>query len=168
MVTRDVPAGHVLTADDLGVENVKGTGDVAFISGSDRDSQVGRPAAVDLVAGQPLVAADLGAAPSDLASGQAVVAIPLQSGAFPPRLAAGDHVLVIDTGTASTAIAPTPAAPPQSIPATVISVDQTGGSLQGTQGETVVSLRVPSASVEDVARAGAAGHASIAVLPPDG
>lgn len=166
VVTRDVAAGHVLQADDLGIASVRGTGDVPFIPASDRDREIGRPAAVDLVAGQPLVQADVGQAPSSLSDGQAVVAIALQAGQFPPGLAAGDGVLVVDTGGATPGLGAQQATPPSPVRATVLKVDDSSTSFQGTQRQTVVSLRVPSDSVLDVARAAAASRASIALLPP--
>lgn len=169
VAARDVAAGQVLQADDLRVSTVGGSGDVAFLPASQRAAEIGRPAAVDLVAGQPLVAADVGRALSQVGAGQAVVALALQAGAFPPALAAGDRVMVVDTGTATAAsVGTAPAAPPPAVLATVLRVDDAGSALQGVQRETVVSLRVPAQSAAAVARSAAAGRASLAVLPPGG
>jgi SAF domain len=98
-VARDVPAGHVLEAADLRVVHVSSDGGVSSVSAADEDSLVGRPAAVSLVAGTLLSRAEVGTPPA-VDSGEAIVAVALKAGQFAPALATGDHVAVLDAGSA--------------------------------------------------------------------
>lgn len=94
IIRRPVPAGAVLSADDLAAVKMAPAKGVAFIAAADQSKVVGRPAAVPLLPGSLLVGAELGS-PAGLDDGQAAVGILLEPGRFPPGLRAGDHVAVV-------------------------------------------------------------------------
>jgi hypothetical protein len=98
VVRRPVPAGAVLSADDLAAVKMAPAKGVAFIAATDQSKVVGRPAAVPLVPGSLLVGAELGS-PAGLGDGQAAVGLLLDPGRFPPGLRAGDHVAVVSAPT---------------------------------------------------------------------
>jgi len=170
VVTRPVPAGHLLAAADLRSVRVSGPGAAGWLPAAVEATVVGRPVAVPLLAGAPLTAAELGAGNS-LLTGQDTVAAALKAGQYPPTLAPGDRVAVIATGppggsptgsggTGST----TTGSLPGPLGATVTGVDPapTGGD-----GVTVVSLQVGDADAATLARLGAAGQV-VLVLRPTG
>lgn len=85
-----VPAGHVITGDDVRATSV--AGDVRAIAASDVSTVVGRTAAVDLVPGQ-LLNRDMLTAAAVPAAGQAMVGLALAPGRFPADgLRPGDRV----------------------------------------------------------------------------
>ena len=101
VMARTVQAGQVITAGDLEVVNVsQDMGGLTVINSSEEDAVVGRPAATTLYNGTPLVVAELG--PVQLPSGDSVMAVNAKLGSYPPSIAAGDEVEVIDDQTAST------------------------------------------------------------------
>src|ERR1019366_10149009 len=86
VLSHPVDAGDVITASDLGLATVStGTSGIAFITAGNESTVIGRPAAVAMPAGAPLIAADLGSLPPP--SGQAVVAVLIKPGDAPPSLA---------------------------------------------------------------------------------
>ena len=161
-----VDAGDVITASDLGLATVStGTSGIAFITAGNESTVIGRPAAVAMPAGAPLIAADLGSLPPP--SGQAVVAVLIKPGDAPPSLAPGAAVWVVITTpqTQSTGGASSPATPATApVAATVTAVDTPSDSAI-TQG-VIVSLSLPSSDVQTVTTAAAAGNVSLALVPP--
>ncbi len=165
-VARHVPAGQVLDAADLATVHVTVDPGLRPIPASEQPRVVGRPAAVPLLPGALLTPAELGA-PSTLGSGQAVVALALKAGRFPPALASGARVLVADTGAgsgttpadgSSAVLADTPLAES----ATVVDVQRPADETQDT---TVVSLQVTASSASRLAAAGAADRVALVLLP---
>jgi Flp pilus assembly protein CpaB len=161
-----VDAGDVITASDLGLATVStGTSGIAFITAGNESTVIGRPAAVAMPAGAPLIAADLGSLPPP--AGQAVVAVLIKPGDAPPSLAPGAAVWVVITTpqTQSTGGASSPATPATApVAATVTAVDTPSDSAI-TQG-VIVSLSLPSSDVQTVTTAAAAGNVSLALVPP--
>ena len=128
---------------------------------------IGRPAAVAITAGAPLIAADLGSLPPP--AGQAVVAVLIKPGDAPPSLAPGAAVWVVittpETQSTGLSLSPTPAASATApIAATVTAVD-TSSDNAITQG-VIVSLSLPASDVQTVSTAAAAGNVSLALVPP--
>jgi Flp pilus assembly protein CpaB len=168
VLSHPVDAGDVITASDLGLATVStGTSGIAFITASNESTVIGRPAAVAMPAGAPLIAADLGSIPPP--AGQAVVAVLIKPGDAPPSLAPGAAVWVVittpatqSTGGASSPTAATSA--PAPVAATVTAVDTPSDSAI-TQG-VIVSLSLPSSDVQTVTTAAAAGNVSLALVPP--
>ncbi len=166
VLAHPVDVGGVITASDLGLATVStGTSGIAFITASKESTVIGRPAAVAMPAGAPLIAADLGSLP--LPAGQAVVAVLIKPGDAPPSLAPGAAVWVVITTpeTQSTGLSPSPtSATSAPLAATVTAVDTPSDSAI-TQG-VIVSLSLPSSDVQTVTTAAAAGNVSLALVPP--
>jgi Flp pilus assembly protein CpaB len=166
VLAHPVDVGGVITASDLGLATVStGTSGIAFITASKESTVIGRPAAVAMPAGAPLIAADLGSLPPP--AGQAVVAVLIKPGDAPPSLAPGAAVWVVITTpeTQSTGLSPSPtSATSAPLAATVTAVDTPSDSAI-TQG-VIVSLSLPSADVQTVTTAAAAGNVSLALVPP--
>ena len=165
VLSHPVDVGDVITASDLGLATVStGTSGISFITAANESTVIGRPAAVAMPAGAPLIAADLGSLPP--AAGQAVVAVLIKPGDAPPSLAPGAAVWVVITTpqTQSTGLSPssTPATAP--VAATVTAVDTPSDSAI-TQG-VIVSLSLPTSDVQTVTTAAAGGNVSLALVPP--
>jgi len=166
VLSHPVEVGDVISASDLGLATVStGTSGIAFITAGNESTVIGRPAAVAMPAGAPLIAADLGSVPPP--AGQAVVAVLIKPGDAPPSLAPGAAVWVVITTpeTQSTGLSPsaTPAATTP-VSATVTAVDTPSDSAI-TQG-VIVSLSLPASDVQTVTTAAAAGNVSLALVPP--
>lgn len=152
-----VSVGHVLTAQDLRqvpVGRVIG-GDV--VPASEIDTIIGRPLAYALPRGALLPRSALGS-PQVPPDGQALVAVAVKPGQFPPELAAGTRVAVV--------VVPDDAASTGSAARTwnaVVSSVRAGADGQ----ETVVSLQLPEASAKQVA-AVPPGQMAIVALPRGG
>jgi Flp pilus assembly protein CpaB len=166
VIAHPVDVGDVLTASDLGLATVStGTSGIAFITAGNESTVIGRPAAVAMPTGAPLIAADLGSLPPP--AGQAVVAVLIKPGDAPPSLAPGAAVWVVITTpeTQSTGLSPSPtSATSAPLAATVTAVDTPSDSAI-TQG-VIVSLSLPSSDVQTVTTAAAAGNVSLALVPP--
>jgi len=162
-VARAVPAGQVLSAADISEVRIAAGDGIRPVPASERRQVVGRTAAVPLVAGSLLTMAQVGP-PSVLATGEAVVGLALKSGQFPPGLAPGARVRVIDTGAAATASA-SPSGDAGAVlarTATVVAVSAPGVDGSAT---TVVSIKAASAEADRVAVAAAGGRAALVLLP---
>jgi hypothetical protein len=146
VMSQTVPAGEVITASDLQVVNVsQDMGGLSVISSSEEDAVVSRPAATTLYGGTPLVVAELG--PVALPAGESVMAVNAKLGSYPPSIAAGDQVEVIDDQTTSTSTSSAPAVTGP-VSAAVVAVDDEDG---------VLSLQLPSDQAMELAPAAASG-----------
>jgi SAF domain len=96
VLRNDVIAGQIIEADDLGVARVSADGGVRLVSSSARDDVVGRPAAVNLLAGTLLVADAVGSA-DGLETGTAVMSVPVPRAQLPDGLDTGDQVTIYAT-----------------------------------------------------------------------
>ena len=168
VLAHPVDVGDDITASDLGLAAVSmGTSGIAFITAANESTVIGRPAAVAIPAGAPLIAADLGSLPPP--AGQAVVAVLIKPGDAPPSLAPGAAVWVVittpETQSTGLSASPTPAtSAPARVAATVTAVD-TPSDTAITQG-VIVSLSLPTSDVQTVTTAAAAGNVSLALVPP--
>lgn len=159
VAARSLPAGHVLAPADLAAASLPATSAVASLPAALETSVVGRPLAVPLLAGSLLTPADLGP-PAGVSAGEAVVAIAVKAGQYPPVLGPGDAVLILDTAT-TTAGAPagSTSAP---VPAVVLAVD---AAPAGSPATAVISVQVAGPSAATVADLAAAGDASLVLTP---
>jgi len=164
-VIRDVPAGRILTDGDLAVVRISVDPSLRPILASARDSVLGRPAAVPLVAGTLLSDAELGAAVA-LPPGQAVIGVPLKPGQYPPGLAPGARVEVADTGADSAASGQPSGGDLQdqieTVPAVVVGV--TAPAADSGDPTTVVALQLAARRAPALAAAGAAGRVVVVLL----
>jgi hypothetical protein len=148
VMSQTVQAGQVISTGDLEVVNVsEDMGGLTVIDSSEEQAVVGRPAATTLYSGTPLVVSELG--PVQLPTGESVMAINAKLGSYPPSIAAGDEVELIDDQTASTSTssgAPVVTGP---VSAAVVAVDDEDG---------VISLQLPSNQAMALAPAAASGN----------
>jgi hypothetical protein len=144
-----------VTADDLAVAHLSGSG-VHGIAASYANQLVGETAQANLPAGTLLTAQML--SPSSVpGAGQQLVAVALKPGAFPPSLAPGRMVSVLQVGGANSGgVRPTVLV----AAARVLQVEPDSSS-----GVTVVSLVVGGQQALAVAQASASGAVSLSVLP---
>jgi hypothetical protein len=151
-----VSAGQVLTADDLAVAHLSGSG-VHGIAATYAGELVGQTAQANLPAGTLLTAPMFSPSPLP-GAGQQLVAVALKPGAFPPSLAAGGSVSVLQVSPANGGGGMTPSVLVPS--ARVLQVQPDPAT-----GVTVVSLVVDSSHALAVAQASAAGAVSLSLLP---
>lgn len=160
-VVHAVPAGSVITSDDLKVIEVAGLDD--SIAASDVNDVAGSTAAVGLVAGQVLTP-DVVAANPVPGKGERVVGLDLDATRAPVGLQAGDVVMVLAVPPAGDASAPDDLESPTVLAeaATVLSADHIEGA--GTRLTLVVAQDVAAR----VASFGAAGRVALVQTPLGG
>lgn len=159
-LARPVTVGHVLTEEDLRQVPLPDDTGVGLIPASQQASAVGQPVAYALPAGTLLSRADFGS-PQVPPPGQAVVAVAVKPGQFPPVLAAGTTVSVIAVPGNNTGLSQ-PFAPGGSWTAVVTDV-----STPANDQSTVVALVLPTANARQVA-AIPSGQLSLMALSPGG
>jgi hypothetical protein len=159
-LSRDVPLGATVTADDLRIAHVASDPALQPMGANARGQVVGRHAAMALPAGTLLTQSMLTDtfAPGP---GQALVAVALKAGEMPARpLAAGDHVLAV-TGVAQANGAGAPSGSGSSLPVVVADVGPAT-----PDGTVVVDVVVASSDAASLARQAAAGSVALVLLGP--
>lgn len=154
MVVKDVPAGHVISRDDLSTVNV--AGGVTAVAGSNIDSVVGEVATVELLP-NTLLQRSMVTSASPLPASSAMVGVELKPGQLPATgLSAGAQVQVLQlpnkTATALAASGSentTVLSGSATVYATTPDPSQTGG--------TLATLIVPKADAAAIAAASSAG-----------
>lgn len=154
-----VSVGQVLTAQDLRQVLLSADIDTGVIPASQEQSVLGQAVSFSLPGGSLLSRGDLGQ-PHVPAAGQAVVAVGVKPGQFPPDLAAGMTVSVIVVPSSGTGTSPVASGGPWSAVVT-------GVSAQTNDDSTVVSLQLPIASARHIA-AMPTGQLSLMVVPAGG
>lgn len=160
VVSRAVPAGHVIESGDLSAARLSGS--VRAIAASDLQTVVGSTAAVGLVSGQVLNRDMLSIAPVP-AAGQSMVGLALKPGQFPADgLAIGDRVLVVLLPAATDLAGSGPGA-------RAITVgDLYGLRADSTGSDTLVTLIVPLDTANRILEQGAAGRVGLVKVTPGG
>ncbi|MGW9205679.1 SAF domain-containing protein [Embleya sp. NPDC055664] len=158
-LSRAVPAGHQLSADDLRPVSVAADGGVGLVSVNEKASIVGRIALGALPAGTLIQRDLLGSADAYPPPGHAVLALPVKQGGL-PALRPGQRVAILDGGTRQPGNTGGPGDADRSIPvvATVIAVDAMSDNGPGA----VVSLLMETAAAQAVSRV---GDPRLAILP---
>jgi len=162
-LARPVTAGHLLTGGDVRAVQVAADAGLDLLPATASGSVVGRPVAYALPAGSLLTHAVLGPAQVP-AAGEAVAAVGLRAGQFPPDLQPGARVAVLVSAGADPAAGGggggggTPPTVGTSWTGVVLGVEVGGG-----EQTTVVSLRLSEADARAVA-AVAAGRLTLVVL----
>lgn len=156
-LARPVPVGHILTAQDVKQISVAADSAIDAMPASAASSVVGQPIAYSLPAGSLVTRSALGA-PQVPASGEAIAAIGLKPGQFPPELMPGTRVAVLVTPEQNTA----PNEQPTSWTAVVTGI--TGGE---TEQITVVSLQLSDPDARELAAA-PAGQLSLVAIAGGG
>jgi hypothetical protein len=162
-VARAVPAGQLVEERDLTVVRISTDPGLRPLPASARDAVRGRPAAVPLVPGTLLTAAQLGA-PATLGPGEAVIGLALKPGQFPPGLAAGASVLVAEAGGDSPGTPPAVGGALRAVRATILEV--TAPADAAADPGLVTAVKLPAAAAPALAAAGAAGRVVVVVLAP--
>ena len=158
VMSQTVPAGEVITASDLQVVNVsQDMGGLSVIDSSEEDAVVGRPAATTLYDRTPLVVAEL--SPVQLPTGDSVMAMSAKLGSYPPSIAAGDEVEVIDVQTASASTSSPAPVVTGPVDAAVVAVDDVDG---------VISLQLPTDQATTLAAAAASGNLVLLLISGGG
>jgi hypothetical protein len=162
-LAHSVTVGQRLAGGDLRSVSIMAGSGVDTISASDSSTIIGQPVAVSLPAGALLTRAEIGAA--TMPAGQALVAVAVKAGQFPPSLAAGAHVHLILTPSTSAPTNVTAAAAASPIGQTesgwvaIVTDVQTLPNEQGS----VVSVLLSQADAERVASV-ASGQINIIVV----
>lgn len=110
VLARQVTVGQVLSTQDIRQTSVSAGNDLGAIAAGELATVVGQLVAFSLPAGSLLTRAALGA-PQVPPSGQAVVAVAVKPGQFPPNLSEGARVAVIVTPSANATGGAAPSAP---------------------------------------------------------
>ncbi|WP_027946967.1 SAF domain-containing protein [Amycolatopsis taiwanensis] len=159
-LARPVAVGQVLTAQDLKQVNVAVDPGVSVMDVSQAASVVGKTMSTSLPAGA-LLTPDAVSGAGVPAAGQALAALSLKAGQFPPEVSPGTHVSVVFVpGQAGAALASPPAPYSTTVwPAVVTSV-----TAPPNQQNTVISVQVSPAAAHQIA-AVPAGQLSVVMLP---
>jgi Flp pilus assembly protein CpaB len=155
VAAKPVPAGHVISRDDLGTAMAAGS--LRAIAANDVATVVGQTARVPLVEGQLLNRGMLTAQPVP-APGEAMIGLSLKPGQLPgDGFTAGDRVQVVVTGAGQDAAAATALAADPRVLAEAARVYAVRPD-EATGGNTLVTLLVPAEVGARLAVYGAAGQ----------
>lgn len=144
-LARPVTVGQHLSPRDVREVSVSTDTGLAVVPAASKARVVGRPVAYSLPAGALLTKDLLGAAAVP-PSGQAVAAVGLKAGQFPPGLQPGDQVAVVIAPPGDAASSTAPSSDVSSWSAVV-----TGVRTDGTDQTTVVSLQMAQADARALA-----------------
>lgn len=158
-----VAVGQVLTAKDLKQVNVVVDPGVSVVDASQAPSVVGKTMSVSLSAGALLTPDAVGGGGLPTV-GQALAALSLKSGQFPPEVVPGSHVSVVFVPAQAGAAVASPSAPDPSMvwPAVVTSVTS-----PPNQQITVISVQLGESAARQVA-AVPAGQLSVVMVSGGG
>jgi hypothetical protein len=156
-LARDVQAGQVLSAQDLRVAELSGSG-LKALAASGESFVVGQTVTATLPAGTLLNPSMLSAAPLP-APGWQLVAVAVKPGGVPEQAVPGRDVGLVQVVTGSAGGA---AATPNVLVARARLVSIRTDTASGLQ---VLSVQVPQAAVVAVAQASAAGTIVVTLLP---
>lgn len=162
-LAQSVSVGQMLTARDLKQVNVAVDPGVSVVDASQAVSVVGKTMSTALSAGA-LLTPDAMGADGFPAEGQALAALSLKSGQFPPEVAPGSHVSLVFVPGQSDAAVTSPPTPDQSTvwPAVVTSVTS-----PPNQQITVISVQLGEAAARQIA-AVPAGQLSVVIVSGGG
>ena len=157
-LAESVERGQAISSTDLRLVYVATDDPIAFLSGEAAPGLVGLTAVADLEEGTILTAAHL-VARTLLDTSEGVVGLALAPGEYPtPFLAPGDMVDVVITDIASPPLGET------SVNLLFSSAEVFDVADLGSQGQRFISLRMPSESAAEVARAAASGQVRLVLV----
>ncbi|MPZ79677.1 MAG: flagellar biosynthesis protein FlgA [Actinophytocola sp.] len=167
VLARPVSVGQLLSTQDLRQVAISTDVGLDAVPAGDSATVLGHPVAYSLPTGALLTRGSVGA-PAIPATGQAVAAVALTAGQFPPALAPGARVAVLVSATSSTAGTPSTnesavAAPVAQWAAMVVDVGASGADQQ----TTVVSLQLAEVDARQLAVA-PTGQIDLVVLSGGG
>jgi Flp pilus assembly protein CpaB len=159
VVTQQVPAGHVVTAEDLSTVDV--AGGVVAIAGSNLPSVLGQTATVDLLPNTLLQRSMVTAAPV-LAADEAQVGVALRAGQLPADgVLPGDTVQVLQLPAKDAAASGAAATATVLVPQARVFSERPDPSVAGGW---VVTVTVPTTSAAAVATASGLGAAALVMV----
>lgn len=163
VVARPVSAGATIGLDDLTVAQVAPDPALRPIGATERESVVGRTAAIDLTPGSLLVEDALGPARA-LAVDEAIVGVAVAAASAPTTaLAVGDRVQLVETQSAPTTSSV--GTPTQSVLAEGRVTDVTDSSSTSGNGAVQLAVAVPGVAAPSIAAASADGRIAVVVIP---
>jgi len=162
-LARGVSVGHVLSMQDLRQVNVAVDPDVSVVQANQATSVVGKTMSTTLPAGSLLTPNAITASLLP-GQGQAIAALALKAGQFPPEISPGSHVMVVLVPNQVGALSPSPRSGDASWgwPAVVTSV-----SAPANEQITVVSVQLDEPAARQVA-AVPSGQVSLVMLATTG
>lgn len=165
VVRHDVPAGTVLTPDDIGTVHAAAPDSLHLITEAEQESVIGRATSVPLPA-RSLLTREALAQRAFPPAGQAVLGVALKPGRLPPGLVPGLRVQAYHVaGDQPEQQAPEPSAGPGSRPALPITVATVLAVRQERESDaTVVEIQLPKDDVPQVAAAAAQGGVTLALV----
>lgn len=155
-LARDVQSGQVLTAQDLKVAEISGSG-VRALGAAGASSLVGQTVTASLPAGTLLNPSMLTAAPLP-GAGLQLVALAVKPGSVPAEAVPGRNVSIVRVVTAADGKTTEPAVLVDKALLVSVRTDTPSGTM-------VLSVQVPTAAVVNVAQASAAGAVAVTLLP---
>ncbi|MFY7069714.1 SAF domain-containing protein [Nocardiopsis changdeensis] len=155
----DLPAGHVLTMDDLRVSEMSVSSDLSFVDAARLEEVVGLTLTLPVVEGGVLPESALGADAAFPESDRALVGATLQPGRFPASLGAGASVSVVVSGGEQQE---------DGAPQAYLALVRTLVPDPGVEGAVNVELLVSSADAARIAAAASAGQVSLVQVHPRG
>lgn len=165
-LARPVSVGQALTPQDLKQVNVAVDPDVSIVDVSQAASVVGKTMSTSLSEGA-LLTLDAVSGVGIPAEGEAIAALSLNAGQFPPEVSPGTHVSVVFAPEASTAVSRPPTTSQSPTSPTVWPAVVTSVTTPTNQPITVISVQLPEADARQVA-AVPAGQLSIVMLAGGG
>ena len=160
-LAHDVQFGQTLTADDLRVASISGSG-VQALSAAGLDNVVGQTVTATLPAGTLLNDSMLSRAPLP-SGGLQLVAVAVKPGGVPPQAAPGREVSLLRVPSPRSGDAKSAAATILVAKARLASI-----TMDDATGLQVLSVEVPQAAALAVAQASAAGAIAVTLLPVAG
>ncbi|MCP2335224.1 hypothetical protein [Actinomadura rupiterrae] len=164
IVVRSLPAGAVVQATDLATVQVEASAAVRLVPAGQRSAVVGRALAVPVLARSLLTPEAVGAVRFPPV-GQAVLAVAVKPGRFPPDLVPGARVRVFAVAGSDQQPASKPAGGAEggaALPVTAATVLRVDPVREGEG--SVVELQLPADDVPQVAPVAAAGAVSLVLV----
>lgn len=174
VAARDIPAGHVIQADDLSVTRVRLEGSLSSLAvrEGELDQVTGRTAGTAVHAGEMVVWPDLASGPV-IGPNDVAVTVPVEADAVYPRLRAGDAVAVLATSNKGKPESRTVTLLERALVYHVslgpgrIAIGRGSDGREEDRGLTNVTLVVPKSEAERLAHAVVNGDVTLALLAPD-
>lgn len=150
VLARPVTVGHILSTQDFRQVAVSSDAGFEAVPAAESSTVVGRPVAFSLPAGA-MVTRSLVGAPAIPTGGQAVAAVGLKAGQFPPALAPGARVAVLVSAGSSTTASSGSNSAQLAVPIAQWTATVTDVGAGPDQQSTVVSLQLPEADARQLA-----------------
>lgn len=150
VLARPVTVGHILSIQDFRQVPVSSDAGLDAVPAAESSTVVGRPAAFSLPAGAMVTHSSVGA-PAIPTGGQAVAAVALKAGQFPPALTPGARVAVLVSASSSTTATSGTNGAQLAAPIAQWTATVTEVGAGPDQQSTVVSLQLPEADARQLA-----------------